>query len=79
MLISLCLFALMRVAPVCQLPYIYNHMPRCTRGTSSYQFSPDFPKLVGLQLKFEDVMSNSMRSSIAAVDIKNVAIAVQDL
>ncbi|KAF8705294.1 hypothetical protein RHS03_05302, partial [Rhizoctonia solani] len=73
------LFVRTFMSPVCSLPLISSRIEYCNRDELSRRFSPDFPKLVSLQSRLEDVMDDSASSSIVAVDIKNSEMAVRDL
>lgn len=64
------------IAPLCHLPMI-NQCSHCV--PSVLHFSPDFPKLASLQVRFESVMEESISNSIVAIDLKCSELAVQDL
>ncbi|KZT60989.1 hypothetical protein CALCODRAFT_448139 [Calocera cornea HHB12733] len=69
------------LAPICRMPLMPHFMPICNDILSSDKLPPrpDFPNLMDLQNKFENILEDSASSTTVALELKKSEMAIRDL
>ncbi|KZO94256.1 hypothetical protein CALVIDRAFT_484704 [Calocera viscosa TUFC12733] len=69
------------LTPICQMPLMNHFIPICNDILSSDKGTPhpDFPNLMNIQNKFENILDETASSTTVALELKKSEMAMRDL